>query len=171
MSELADILNAPTSVPYRGKDYPLREMTFAERAVFSRRIERRAEEMLGRSFGRMPREAWDAWAKAVGADIAAGTYEYGGEAYLRALQCVDGWAYSIHLVLKAEHPECTEDFCREMVTELVGEKLIEQMTKVEAVGADPGNSSAPAGRSAPPGTCSPSSPTTLSGSRRKKSRK
>lgn len=145
MSLLADIANAPTEITFRGVVYEMRELNIIERSMHSRWLEKRAFDAVARQT-QLPLDVRERLERGVAQDIAAGTYEYGGEAYIRSLATIHGWANVLHLLFRNKHPGANYDFCVEMVTELVANKLTADLEKMKKAMDDPGNSS---GRAAP----------------------
>lgn len=144
MSTVADIINAPSEVTFRGKQYPLRDLTVTERAMVSRHLEKRARDAAARAAmdPQLPREVANQMVTQVSHDIAGGVYEWGGAAYVLALSTVYGMGYCLHLALRAEYPEMTHEYAQEMVAELLGDQIMGSVNADLLAGtvADPGNS-------------------------------
>jgi hypothetical protein len=109
-----ELMNVGTEFLFRGKTYLVRKPNQLEQARFSRWLEQRAREAAGRAVD-LPAEIQDRLLRTLNSEIAAGEYEWGGAAYVSACLKPFGIAKLISLQLAAEHPECTHEFCLEMV--------------------------------------------------------
>lgn len=139
MSLLADIVNAPTEITFRGITYPMRDLTALECAMHSRWLEKRAFDAVARQT-QLPDDVRDRMERGILIAAAAGTFEVGSAAYIESTQTIHGWASILSIALRTTHPEATFDFCVEMVTELVANNIRADLEKIQKAVDDPGNS-------------------------------
>ena len=111
-----DLLGLPSpEFEHDGKSYSLRKPTQLEQAMFSRWLERRAQEAAGRSID-LPEEVQDKLIRNLNNDIASGEFEYGSPAYISATLKPFGLAKLVSLMLTADgHAEVTHEAAIEMV--------------------------------------------------------
>lgn len=114
MPSVADLLGLSNSIEFEGKTYQLRPPTPLEEAQFSRWLESRAREAAGRATD-LPEEMQDKLLQAVTRDVAAGVYDFEGEAAAVALTQPLGMAKILHLVIGSTDPEFRFEDARRMV--------------------------------------------------------
>lgn len=114
MSTLADMLNSPTEITFRGATYRLRQPTLFEQGEFQRWLEQRAYDAIERrTYQSDAQQAADR--NALNQDVAAGVYEWGGEVCAKALQTPTGIARLLATVLRDQG--VTPEMARAMVDE------------------------------------------------------
>lgn len=165
MATLADFLNAPSEIAYKGATFRLRQPTQIEQAQFQRWLEQRARESAGRATD-VPEDMQRRLLADVTADIAAGVYEWGGEVCARALRTPHGLAKLIAIVL---HEQAVT---LEMAQEMVEQQLKEIAAALVSKATDDPKASAAAMSKLglPNSACSSSSSTRRSIGRSKRSR-
>lgn len=95
---LADLLNAPTEIEYKGTTFKLRQPTLMEQAQFQRWLEQRARDAVGRATD-LDDDAQRKLARDVNTDIAVGVFEWGGEACARAVRTITGLTKLLSIIL------------------------------------------------------------------------
>lgn len=115
--DLASLLNAPTEITHDGVAYQLREPTLLERGMFQRWMEQRAREAAGRATD-LPPEEQRQLLRDITADIAVGTFAWGGAAWAMAVQTPEGIAKIFSLVLGVT-PELAEKIVAHQTAERV----------------------------------------------------
>jgi hypothetical protein len=114
MPTIADILNCPHEVAYKGKTYQLRQPDQLEQGKFSRWLEGRAWAAFERRAGQLDEAEAARLERNTAQDIASGVYEFGSEASAVALQTPAGGAKLVHILLARDHPDITEAEAREL---------------------------------------------------------
>lgn len=162
---LADLLNAPAEIEFKGRVFRLRQPTQIEQAQFQRWLEDRAKAAVGRATD-LPDDLQRQAIRETVADIAAGTYEWGGEVCARALRTPVGIAKIVQLVL------ADQGVTFEMAQQMVEQQLREiAAVLVSKATHDPKALAAALNRlGLPSDFCSPKSSTRRSTARSKKSR-
>lgn len=163
---LADLLNAPSELTYKGVTFKLRQPTLMEQALFQRWLEDRARAAVARATD-VPEEVQRRLFADVTADIAAGVYEWAGEACATALRTPGGLAKIVELVLADQGVvyETALDMVHQQLREIAA-VLISKAT------TDPKEFAAVLkGLGLPSDTSSPNSSTRRSTKRSKKSRR
>ena len=134
-ARLSDMLNIRKTFSFEGRDYDLDEADIQQRGEFAAWVEERALEYIYRAqlndiegrFSKMIEMMLDKHVKAV----AAGQYEWGGEPVLEATKTMEGQCKLLHILLKRNHPEITEEIAKHMMEQKykeVAEKVREAFT-------------------------------------------
>src|SRR5688572_19717875 len=127
--KLADLLGIASEIEFEGKLLRVRAPSQTEQGLFSRFLERRARDFVSRSL-EMEQDEKTLLLRGIAADAAAGTYDWGADAYVRALGTPMGIAKMLHLVLSAENP--TEIIDEDFTTRLVAQKVTEIAAVLQA---------------------------------------
>lgn len=116
--DIGPTLGLGRTFEFRGKTYEAKELTPLHIGQFSEWLKMRARADCARTQETCPPEM-QAWARVqtsvVQADIAAGVYGVGGEAYIKATMTMEGVAQILLLSAAEAHPELTYEDCLEMV--------------------------------------------------------
>ncbi len=94
---LADIFNSPSTVPFEGVDYKLRQPTLIEQGLYQRWLEQRAYDAIERRTYQ-DRGQQEVDRNNLNRDVAAGVYEWGGEVCCNALRTPNGLAKLVGIV-------------------------------------------------------------------------
>lgn len=121
MGKLADAAGVGPEFTFRGKVYQSVQATFKHRGMFEAYLERRAWEVVQRSKSYCTpieyRENVSIWER----DCAAGDYDYGSQAYAKALNSYHGRCHMLLLTLRELNPEVDEKWCVEFMDEQIEE--------------------------------------------------
>ena len=137
MATLADMLNAPSEIQFKGKTYLLRRPDLLEEGTFERWLAQRALDEIERTTYENPsQKAEDR--KNHFLDVVAGVYEAGGLVYTRSMMSQTGAAKIISIICKDQG--MTLAMAREMVREnlkgcvaLIASKVYSDPKVVEAI--------------------------------------
>ena len=140
MSNSADFVNVPfEAIEHKGKKYQLKELTIEERAKFARWLEQRAYESVGRGIAHLPDSTHGAFYSAVVRDIAAGVYEWGGEACMTALGTIHGSGKVLHIAF-GEANDIPYEECVEIILKRIADNMSDELkATIERMLADPKN--------------------------------
>lgn len=117
MSTLADFVNAPTEIVFKGTTYHLRQPNQLEEGMFQRWLEQRALEAIER--GVYAEEARrDRDRQLHFQDVATGVYEAGGAVYAKASMMPSGMAKMLSIICKDQ-----------LLTEAVAKELVKHRLK------------------------------------------
>jgi hypothetical protein len=134
MPTLADLLAVPAELAWDGRTWKMRPPTQLEQALFSRWLERRAKEFAERSVD-LTADAQAEYRRVAVNEAAACSFEWGSDAYVKALGTPLGTAKMFELVWRTEHPDrgdVSEDLALRFVTEKIGEAAAALTAAVEA---------------------------------------
>jgi len=123
MPTLADLLGVAKEVTWREKVWKLRPPTQLEQSQFSVWLERRAKEFAERSVDVAP-ESQSEYRRLAVTEAASCSFEWGSDAYVKALGTPLGTAKMFELVWRTEHPdrgEVSEELALEFVADKIGE--------------------------------------------------
>lgn len=101
MTSLADLLNSPTDITFRGVTYKLREPDLMERGRYQRWLEQEARASAAAAT-ELTEEDRRNLLRDVNADIAAKVYAWGGEVCVKSLRTPDGVAKLYGIVCEGQ---------------------------------------------------------------------
>jgi hypothetical protein len=131
MSTLADIVNAPTELEWKGAKYLLRQPDQLEEGMFQRWLEQRAFDAIERT-KYQDREKQIIDRERHFQDVAAGVYESGGEVYAKAVVQPSGMAKMISIICRNADPPMTEKAAKEIVDYKMREVAAVLISKVNS---------------------------------------
>lgn len=139
---LADVLNAPAEIEHNGRAYRVGELSLLGRARFERWLKDRAVNEALRVSEDAPESARRLLLSEVNQDIAAGVYDFGGSACVKAMAQRAGGVQALYLAME-QHDEMVTV---EEAESLYDAKIAERLALIEKACADP----LPGGPAAPP---------------------
>lgn len=126
---------------FRDKTYTLTGMSPLQMARFSTWLQMRAQANCARTMETCPPEM-QSWARSqtsiVQADIAAGVYGIGGEAYVKGSLTMEGAAQILYLAISEDDPAVTYEDCLDMVKDrfnaMARQMAVEQAAEMREAG-------------------------------------
>ena len=137
MAKLAELLNVNKEFKFKDKTYKLGEADIEQRGEFAAWVENNALEYLHRmQLNDKENRFTDFIEKALRShviDVAAGVYEWGGDAVSKATQTRMGQIQLLYIALKKHDPEITVEIAEKMLDD----KYKEVTEKIKEVFNDP----------------------------------
>lgn len=120
---LAALVNAPEVFDVGGRSYRFGELDLLQIARFETWLENRALALGAKLSENMPPTIRDGVLNQIVQGVAAGEYQWGGVACLRAIQTREGMTQLVYLAVQMDDPTFTLEQAREVCDGLLQAKL------------------------------------------------